>query len=862
MNNFDYNYVKKRFSIRKIIQNESSVIYLAIGLLIMLIYHPWFSNSMIARGDWKALSSTWMLDYTSWPSVWNDSDFGGISFLYLGRLSRFLLWHLQGIIHQQCNLGFEWTEKIIWFFPFLFFSVLSMYLLVKMLFNDQIITAFAILFFLTNNFIVFRMHGAQLTLGMAYALTPLALYFFIKALQKEKLKSQLNNILLNGFILSIISYYDYRTVPLVLFLQLICGSYFLWFLNKSIRLTFFKLVSYFTIIGIFLILSNFFWIFPTVLNLSASLDQSSSFFSIQILRSLSRTNLYHALGLSIGSNAGGDYIYGIDQINSGLISILIIIIYGFSLLYKPRKLTIVWLLLSLMFAFLAKGVNSPFANINYLLYKYIPLFSMYRLPSKFLLIGGAVPISILFAVGSRSILHCFSNIVIKKTFMVVLILLPFLVIMPSLIGHNSLKNHKGGSSFKPFVSDKYFIMEKWLGERPSGFKSAFFPGAPSYYFFSSEYPRYEPLSQMQKQSTVGSFYHHKFRTLSEIKKDNYDYTIADLLRFLNVKYVFIAPEDDTMWYWHPKSARDEYFFMLEASKGINKAEFNSIYLVDNPLPNLYINSNIIFIDGNLHVIFDYLRNKNIDLQKVSFVDKHYNHSFDIDNSIIAISLAEAKKEKNVFTSHVWLPAKSNYQLCLSVPEAAKVKYFVINGQKVANSSVDNDFVTIPKEMTVKGKNTIQLVVLSEKYIEDLINGHIILTYDNFIIKSHFDTEVIIKKDSASKYHINIVNPPDRKFYLNFLESYDSDWEINQKLVPDVSAQGTNIFEINNESLSRNSQIKLTLEHKRQKYLDVGFKITLLFGIVIGLVFIANCLNWIIHKKCRNSVIKQNKKISK
>ncbi|MDP8265640.1 MAG: hypothetical protein P9M07_01700 [Candidatus Aceula meridiana] len=817
------------------------IIKIAIGILIVFsmiaaIYGPWFSSQMIARGDWKARSGEWMSDYRTPPSIWDHSDFGGVSFLYNGRITRYPLFYLQAQLHQQLGLSFKWTERILWFFPFIIFSFLSMYLLSRYLFKNNLVAFFSIIYFISNNFIVFRMHGAQMTLGMAYALTPLALFLFIKGLKERKFIF----IFLNGLSLSIMAYYDFRIIFLVIFIQFLYLCYYSFILSSEKIVSFYLGIKSFCLIGILFLFLNIFWILPLILsNLKASIPFSP--FSFQEV--ITRTDFYNALVLSIGANSSlKGYLYLDQQIFTGLLVFLHMIIYGFYLLIKDKKEIAFWMLLSIFLAFFAKGLSAPFPEINSLFYQYMPFASIYRLPSKFLIVGGT-SISLCFGAGCNALLSRMKRPKQHLILFLFLTLLPLFIIFPALFGPNSLKSMEGGSSFHPFVAKEYFQYEKWLKNQSSHYKVAVLPGTPSYYFFNNRFPRYEPLTNIQRRSEVGSYFSEitNIYKLSLVNEKN----ISKALELINVKYVFLAPRDDTLWPWYPKDSYNKYTKKLLESEGLKRTKLDNIFTTTNPLPNFFISQKLLYIDGSLDHILSYFRDKKIDFEKSTLLDKQKESFVKPDHVAIAVSLNKFCPENNTFTLEVNLPKIDNYFIYFK-QFSEHIGYIEINGKRVERSSEKNTFF-IKTSFIKEGINVIDVAALSSEDAGKLINKHFIIA-DRSIqnVSSSGSVNVVSKEAGRARYKIQIYNSPKGKFYLNFLDSYDSNWKINEGDKALLSACGTNYFLIRNKE--GDAHLEFVLEHMLQKHLDVGWRIFQISWISVAIYLLFRLIRRINYRK--------------
>ena len=688
--------------------------------IVLLIYNGWFNNKIIARGDWKAWSPTRMLDYLGPPSIWDEAYGGGFSILYTGiGPARFPLYNLQANLHELFGLGFEWTGRLVWFFPFLIFSTFSIYLLSKRLFNHTLVSLFATIYFLSNNFIIFRLHGGQMYMAMAYALTPLGLYLFVRGVEEKKLIFAL----LNGIVLSAAVYYDLRIAVLIVGIQVAYGLYYSLVLVSDRSKAFCAGVKNLAVSGVVVLLFNIFWLLPLAVGFRSSLLSPSDVSSLKMVKSLSRTDFFNALALSMGADPKwGRFVYLKGQIITAALFPILLIIYGCSLLAKPRREYLFWFLASLGLAFMAKGLNPPLSGLNAFFYNYVPLAAMYRLPSKFLLIGGTT-VSLCFGLGCAAILSKIKNVKWHAPVILCLAFLPVLVLFPALVGPRSLKSTAGGSSFKPFVAPGYFEFEEWLNQQEGGYKSVFLPGGPMYRFFSAKYPVYQSTTPSQTESSFGSYFKYRFGALNGLQSSD-GKVLPAMLRLLNVKYIFLAPSDATIWPWYARGARSLFRDMLLGIEEFKKTENKNIFVLENPAPRFYLSRQLVQIDGDFEEVIGGLIDSGVGLQTITLVD--------------------------------------------------------------------------------------------EEVADTIASGEL--------------SKVEVEKMGNAKYKIKINDPPEGTFYLNFQDGYDSNWQIDGTIKSSLSAAGTNYFLLINDG--GDSSLELTLEHRLQKYLDVGWKITQVSWLVM------------------------------
>lgn len=568
--------------------------------IIYFVYRGWFNWEIIARGDWKARSAGWIKDWFDAPYAWDAGDFGGVPFANAGRIVRWPLYFLQAFLNQVFALPYSLTERIIWFFPFLLLAPVGIYLLTKELFKSRIAAFVSIFVFVFNNFVLFRAHGAQMGLLMCYALTPLVLFFFIRAFKKKFWV----NILASSLVLVLIAYNDVRLATLVFAVMFFYSVYVYvsnrYFATESVHKPssqqFVKAcVSALVILFIF----NAFWILPTFLSKQDVSFGGEAFSSLETVESLSRTSFLHTLSLSMGDdNKYGKFVYLPGQIDKRLLFVLPLLAgLPFLLFKRRRREAAFWTILWLALAFMAKGLNPPLAFLNRVFYDNFPLASMFRLPDKFLYIM-ATPFAMLYGVACAEIIEKAKDLKfttgVKKLFYKFLvigffILAPLSVIFPALTGDSRLADTAGGSSFKSFVPPQYFAIEDWLNKQAPYYKTAWVQGTPVYDFFSFLHPRFEIRTGAQAQSLFGASYLnlfnyenpnnylHVYKYLVSVK--NFD----KLMALVNIKYFMLPPKEDPDWAWQQDTLND-YLKVMTDNKNLN------LKRIDIPDANLFENS--------------------------------------------------------------------------------------------------------------------------------------------------------------------------------------------------------------------------------------------------------------------------------
>ena len=132
--------------------------------------------------------------------------------------------------------------------------------------------------------------------------------------------------------------------------------------------------------------------------------------------------------------------------------------------------------------------------------------------------------------------------------------------------------------------------------------------------------------------------------------------------------------------------------------------------------------------------------------------------------------------------------------------------------------IDGEFEEVMGGLIDSGVD-LQTITLVDKKVSGSVSSKEV----DALVPSNGLPDVEVEKLGNAKYKVKIFDPPEGKFYLNFQDGYDSNWRIDETIQSSLSAAGTNYFELANENGT--SSLELTLEHRLQKYLDTGWRIT-------------------------------------
>lgn len=532
------------------------------------------------------------------------------------------------------GLKLQIIEKM-WFVLCYLISGLSMYYLTNLIFNkkNHIASLISSIFYMFNLFLT---HIILPPLIFFYAFVPLIIGLFIKGINliEDRLKSNFYLILslLNIFFISS----AIANPPLYSMIFVILGIYFVFNLlierKKILKiiLYYFKfLISYVILELPIIVLFYFSYISPTKRMLTERNPKISNFIFGHVKSSF--LNIFRLIGHWgwFTEYKGRPYISFAKSYftNPYLITLtyLLTFLAFLAILIKPRNKKIQFFtILALFSLFMAHGLHEPTTRIYTLLYKYIPIFWIYREPfAKFTLIT-AFSYSILIGFSLNFLISLCVNKVTKKTFTFRKIwlnkLLPiilttvaiFLIILASYPLINGDVIPESGKKVK--IPDYWWEASDFL--RQKGSKIFWLPKTPlartyKWGFSGTSIIKYlVPIISINDYGAI-FFYENKIINLIENEIDKIDKTVLNkFFSILNVEFIGqrndIDPQNGgTTGTMDPKLTRN----ILEKSEEIELyKEFGQIdiYQNKNNLPNIFLTQKFDYVSGNVKFLNDYL----------------------------------------------------------------------------------------------------------------------------------------------------------------------------------------------------------------------------------------------------------------
>jgi len=441
-------------------------------------------------------------------------------------------------LSQVFYLSWPLTYKISWFGLFIGLSIFSsMYLLKVVLYRvtlwQQIIGA---IMFTTNTYILMVVSGGQMGVALAYSVAPFVLARCIKIIQDSSFSFY--NSMLAGLTLALQVMFD----PRIAYLTFIAVGVYIIFLTLSFGFALKKIFSFFLSnvffglgisIGITVLLHAA-WILPMLFLQSNPISQELT--SVDGFRFFSFADFSHAFSL-LHPN-WPENIFGKTYFLKPEFLLLPIMAYSSLLFITAKNRTIIFFaLLGLLGAFLAKGINPPFGEINQWLFVSIPGMNLFRDPTKFYLLVVLsyfvlIPFSIYsICVWLNSKFKSQSSKLQFKTqnYFFIILFLFFVgywvfLIRPAIFGQ------LGGTFREREVPEEYIKLKDFLSRQPGFFRTLWIPRQHRFSFYSLTHVpvEAEPLFKKAKITDI----------INQLRKSGTE----EYLSKLGIKYI-IVPYD-------------------------------------------------------------------------------------------------------------------------------------------------------------------------------------------------------------------------------------------------------------------------------------------------------------------------------
>ena len=689
-------------------------------------------------------------------------------------------------IFHHFDFKLQIIEKM-WFVLCYLTSGLSMYYLTKVIFKEKnyISSLISSVFYMFNLFLT---HIILPPLIFLYAFLPLIIGLFIKGINfiEDRLKSNFYLILslLNIFFISS----AIANPPLYSMIFVILGIYFVFHLlierKKVLKILIYysKFFLSYMILELPIIILFYFSYFSTTKEMMTERKPAISTFVWTHAES-SFLNIFRLIGHWgwFTEYRGRPYISFANSYfaNHYLITLtyLLTFLAFLAILIKPRnKKNQFFIILALFSLFMSHGLHEPTTKIYKLLYKYIPIFWIYREPfAKFTLIT-AFSYSILIGFTLSFLISLFVNKSSEKSFIfmknwlkkylpiILTTIVIFLIIFTNWPLINGDIIPESGNKVK--IPNYWWEVSDFLRQNES--KIFWLPKTPLYRSYKWGFSGTSIIKYLVPIISINDygamfFYKNKIIDFIENEIDKIDKNIlSNFFSILNVEFIGQRNDLDprTIGTMNPELTRD----ILEKSKELELyKKFDQIYIYqnNNNLPNIFPSQKFDYISGDVKFLNNYfLQNKDKKVKTFLWNENSENeHIKNIEYEDIYIFLTTTQPRSKYFAHY--------YDNNLT-PELMEINKEYMIEIKIANQG------------TVKWPNkSISPVFLSYHWY-DLKSGEIVI-YDG--IRSKLPESVKPKKEVIVETKIIAPSKPGDYLLMYDLVDEGVTWFTEEGVVP-------------------------------------------------------------------------------
>lgn len=579
-----------------------------IFLISIFIFWNFFLPGYHVASDFPYTNRESLTSRLGLPQTWNvpGYNFGNYDVATLWSWPGDVLYGSMGLI----GLDFSTIELLLGLIPILLLGFTSIYELTKYLKIPKNVAFVPIFFYLTNTYIVLLIDGGQISIGLAYAIFPLAYLESIKSLDegiKEKIKASL--------VVALLGFFDPRFVYL---LFLLLGLHFVFTLlsKRALNLPL-EVLSWiklgFTIVIVFVGL-NFYWILPAILTKAPALPATY-------------TNTSQVSFLSFATYKNALFLFQPEWYRNvfGKISpispeffLIPLLVFLAPILRRKDKNIIFWTLVSLVSIFLVKGNTPPLGNVYTWLFSHIPGFSLFRDPTKFFFLT-CLSYSVLIGFTLVELTKVFK---VKLTFFKNQVYLIFLLILAYLIFlvRPVWLNKMTGTLSTPTNQTQFTAVSEKINADKNFGRVLWLPSRPPLGYSSSTHPSADALNlNMLRPFEIGSV--GAYDTLNFIRDAKFMGQIFNIAGIKYISYPYPDPKREEL-----KTDNVNYYYQfVDQLKNLNWVESS---LTDTPVPlietkenqdHVFITENSFIVVGSDRIYKDLVNLPNFDLSKNAIV---------------------------------------------------------------------------------------------------------------------------------------------------------------------------------------------------------------------------------------------------
>ena len=366
----------------------NKIFWLLVAVFVFLIFRSWFSFGEITDGDAPFYFPETLRELPNLPYLWLSQGLGSYSSLFSSFPYLVLPLKLLSV------LGLPWVliERIAWYWPFLGLSIFSSWYLLKTVLPEVKFRFVAPLVYLFNTYILMIVGGGQASIFLPYAIAPLVLGLFINLLTSSRV-NELKSLIITGVVLAVQVMFE----PRIAFITMIAlGVYCLLFINELTHsapkfrgyvrgrrvVNLIKNLGIpFTIAG----LLHFYWILPSLVLRKTSFSPTlTSSGWAEFLSFADFSDSFSLLHPNWPENIfGRTYFFRPEFLILPILAFISLLFINELKNSRVKKNVLVFALLGIVGAFLAKGTSPPLGGVYLWLFENIPGMNLFRDPTKF-----------------------------------------------------------------------------------------------------------------------------------------------------------------------------------------------------------------------------------------------------------------------------------------------------------------------------------------------------------------------------------------------------------------------------------------------------------------------------------------------